>query len=83
MLALDGPSGLNMDTGREGAPCVHADATMTLALPKRGLAASEAVGRLYLADISVPPPLYAQLGVRPPGLFLTGPVVELCVSTAR
>jgi NAD(P)H-hydrate epimerase len=82
VLALDGPSGLDMDTGREGAPCVQADATMTLALPKSGLAASEAVGRLYLADISVPPQLYAHLGVKSPGLFLAGPVVELCVSAA-
>jgi hypothetical protein len=28
---------------------------MTLALPKTGLAGSETTGRLYLADISVPP----------------------------
>jgi len=82
VLALDGPSGLDMDTGHEGTPCTHADATMTLALPKPGLAASAAVGRLYLADISVPPQLYAQLGVQPPALFHAGPVVELCVSAA-
>src|SRR5258708_21455389 len=52
VLSLDGPSGLDLDTGRQGTPCVHADATMTLALPKPGLAGSEATGRLYLADIS-------------------------------
>jgi NAD(P)H-hydrate epimerase len=82
VLALDGPSGLDMDTGSQGAPCVHADATMTLALPKPGLVASEAVGRLYLADISVPPLLYARIGVTPRSLFSEERVVELHVATA-
>ena len=39
---------------------------MTLALPKEGLraaAAQDLVGELYVADISVPPALYSQLGL--------------------
>jgi NAD(P)H-hydrate epimerase len=46
---------------------------MTLALPKEGLRAPEAaslVGELYLADISVPPELYAA-----PGLALDVPFI--------
>jgi NAD(P)H-hydrate epimerase len=82
VLAPDGPSGLDMDTGHEGTPCVHADATMTLALPKPGLASSQAAGRLYLADISAPL-LYAQMGVIPPGPFRDAPVVELRSAAAR
>lgn len=54
VLALDSPSGLNVTSGRQAEPCVRADATMTLALPKTGLAEQEATGVLYLADISVP-----------------------------
>ena len=41
---------------------------MTLALPKSGLAteaARDAVGELYLADIGVPPSLYARPPLNP------------------
>jgi NAD(P)H-hydrate epimerase len=83
VLSLDGPSGLDLDTGRQATPCVRADATMTLALPKTGLAGSEATGRLYLADISVPPLLYERMGLAVPALFRGGPVVELHAVAAR
>ncbi len=73
ILALDTPSGLDTTTGTAHAPTITATATMTLALPKAGLRAPSAapyVGELYLADISVPPQLYAG-----PGLGLTvGPI---------
>jgi NAD(P)H-hydrate epimerase len=77
VLALDAPSGLDVTTGRQSAPCVRAGATMTLALPKTGLAASAVTGRLYLADISVPPSLLERMGLAASGLFRDGPVVEL------
>jgi NAD(P)H-hydrate epimerase len=63
ILALDTPSGLDTTTGLPGSPCIRAAATMTLALPKTGLLAPHAkpfVGELYLADIGVPPELYAE-----------------------
>lgn len=63
ILALDVPSGLHATTGAVMNPVVHATATMTLALPKQGLGRDEAqalVGELYLADIGVPPQLYAR-----------------------
>ena len=58
VLSLDAPSGIDTTTGRVHNPSIRAEATMTLALPKEGLRATEvknAVGELYLADISVPP----------------------------
>jgi len=60
VLALDVPSGLDAGTGEIHSPAIHADATMTLALPKTGLRqpGAENVGELYLADIGVPPELY-------------------------
>ena len=67
ILALDTPSGLDATTGRPGSPCIRAAATLTLALPKEGLRASNAeryVGELYLADIGVPPSLYGGPGLR-------------------
>jgi NAD(P)H-hydrate epimerase len=63
ILALDAPSGVDTTTGTVFNPAIKATATMTLALPKEGLRApdvDERVGELYLADISVPPCLYAE-----------------------
>lgn len=55
-LALDLPSGLDATTRRVAAPCITADATLTLALPKTGLhRAPQVVGVRYVADVSVPP----------------------------
>lgn len=78
VLALDGPSGLDLATGRVGDPCVVADATLTLALPKVGLRrAPQVVGILYAADISVPPALYERFGLRLRAPFAAAPVVRV------
>jgi NAD(P)H-hydrate epimerase len=72
VLALDAPSGLDTTTGAAGDPCIKAQATLTLALPKVGLlspGAVDVVGDLYLADISVPPELYGRLGLAVGPLF--------------
>jgi NAD(P)H-hydrate epimerase len=73
ILALDTPSGLDLATGKAQIPTIRAAATMTLALPKLGLLepdAAEFVGELYLADISVPPELYAEaFGIQVSDLF--------------
>jgi len=62
ILALDLPSGLDANTGDTLDPTIRAAATMTLALPKIGLqkAQKDIVGEIYLADIGVPPGLYAR-----------------------
>ncbi len=63
LLSLDTPSGLDTTTGTVFEPAIRAEATMTLALPKAGLLTPRVranVGELDLADISVPPALYAQ-----------------------
>ncbi len=57
IIALDIPSGLDATTGDPNKPCIEAQATLTLALPKTGLMTSQAkpyVGELYLADIGIP-----------------------------
>jgi NAD(P)H-hydrate epimerase len=83
LLALDTPSGLDVTTGHRGDPCVRADATLTLALPKTGLAGSDVTGRLFLGDISVPALLYQRMGIGVPLMFRDGPVTELADSTTR
>jgi len=82
ILALDAPSGVDTTTGRVFDPAIRATATMTLALPKEGLRAprvDEHVGELYLADISVPPSLYAEpaLGLEVGPLFAESDIVRL------
>ncbi|MEW5829960.1 MAG: NAD(P)H-hydrate epimerase [Chloroflexota bacterium] len=79
-LALDAPSGLDVTTGTAHPPTVCAAATLTLALPKNGLLQAEAapfVGELYLADISVPPELYANLGIDAPHLFAESDLIRV------
>lgn len=82
ILALDIPSGLDGSTGDAHEPTIRATATMTLALPKTGLFAAGAIpltGELYLADISVPPGLYAspalQIDVGP--IFADSDIIRL------
>ncbi len=78
VLALDTPSGLDVTTGHVGSPSIQATATITLALPKVGLLkAPRQVGRLYVADISVPALVYKRLGLTVPSLFREGPIVEV------
>lgn len=80
ILSLDAPSGLNLDNGRAYDPCIMADSTMTLALPKKGflnVKARKYFGNLYLADISVPKTVYEKIGIRIGNLFGESPIVRL------
>ena len=81
VLSLDVPSGLDASTGKVYHPCIKADATLTLALPKVGLLNNEAknmvVGDLYIADISVPPELYAQMGISIPQIFYKKTIIKV------
>ena len=82
ILALDAPSGVDTTTGTVFDPAIQATATMTLALPKEGLRApgvEEKVGELYLADISVPPELYAEpaLDLQVGYLFAENDIIRL------
>ena len=80
VLSLDAPSGLDTTSGSPGKPCIRANTTLTLALPKVGLlspSSKDVVGDLYLADISVPPELYGHLGLNIKPLFLEGPIIKI------
>jgi len=80
VVSLDVPSGLDATTGEGAGTVVSAEATLTLALPKTGLSARGAgafVGELHLADIGVPPELYARLGLHVGQLFASEEIVRL------
>jgi NAD(P)H-hydrate epimerase len=61
IIALDLPSGLDATTGEIPGEVIRPLATLTLALPKRGLA--DVPGKIVLADIGIPVGVYARLGL--------------------
>lgn len=75
VLSLDVPSGLNATTGEAPGAVIRPDRTLTLALPKTGLA--RVPGDLYLADIGIPREVYVQLGIAVGAVFGRGYWVRL------
>ena len=63
VLSLDIPSGVDSTTGEKKGEFIHADRTLTLALPKRGLLPA-LTGELYLADLGIPAKAYERIGVK-------------------
>lgn len=81
-LALDTPSGIELTEGLVHTPAIKARATLTLALPKKGLYDEEVQryrGELYIGDISVPRVLYTNPGLelKVPDLFIESDVLRL------
>jgi NAD(P)H-hydrate epimerase len=79
VVSLDVPSGLELSSGRCLEPCVRAEATLTLALPKEGLRPhiGGAAGELYLADVSVPPLVHERIGLPKAPLFTSGALLRV------
>jgi len=75
IVSYDLPSGMDPDSGEALDPCIQADYTMTLALPKTGLQNNSKVGKLYLVNIGIPNELYSRIGLKVEGLFGGGDVV--------
>jgi NAD(P)H-hydrate epimerase len=69
VISLDVPSGIDATSGETFGAHVNASLTLTLALPKTGLA-PESSGDLWLADIGIPGEVYRRVGIDvPAGLF--------------
>ena len=71
VVAYDLPSGLDPTTGACLQPCVRADSTLALALPKKAFLTEpgrQVSGRVFLADIGIPAWMYDRInkGSRPP-----------------
>lgn len=63
VVAVDLPSGLEADTGHVHGPCVRADITVTMALPKLGLLlypGRDYVGELEVAEVGYPRSIIAR-----------------------
>jgi len=66
ILSVDVPSGLDSTTGMAMNPCIKAQATATLGLPKKGLFSGDGkalAGKVYLVDIGIPLSLYSRFGI--------------------
>jgi NAD(P)H-hydrate epimerase len=67
VLAVDAPSGLDVDTGEPLGPCVQATATVTFVGPKPGfdeLECQRYVGEVIVGDIGAPRELVEELGTK-------------------
>lgn len=78
ILALDVPSGMDATTGHSPGTCIDAEATLTLALPKTGLAGA-AAGDLWLADLGIPRATFERAGLTYVDPFGGRYRVRLCV----
>jgi len=58
VIACDIPTGIDADTGNPAAPCIVADETITMIVPKPGCAAPES-GRVTVAPLAYIEPLLA------------------------
>jgi NAD(P)H-hydrate epimerase len=61
IISLDVPSGMDSTTGQTPGEFIRSYSTMTLALPKLGLA--QAAGEIVLADIGIPAETYQRIGI--------------------
>ncbi len=77
ILAIDVPSGLQADTGMGAEAAVRATATLTLAAPKPGLAGAPNAGRVFVADLGMPPALFGAAAPALAAVYAVGDLVEL------
>lgn len=75
VISLDAPTGMMVDDGSVPGDVVHADMTMSVALPKKGVRPGDAVGRLFVGDIGLPQGVFESLGVA--SVVLPGFVSEI------
>lgn len=61
IVALDVPSGIDATTGAAPGPSITPDVTLTLALPKTGLA--DVPGRLVVGDIGIPAAVFERADI--------------------
>lgn len=77
IVAADVPTGMNPDTGEAGPSCVTADFTVSMCMPKIGLAAPEAraiAGSLSLVPVGLPGKFVEEMPDARPDLQLITPM---------
>jgi len=70
ILACDVPSGLDASTGKAYSPCMKADATISLTLPKIGLRKGKKYsGKIFVGYLSVPDSVLKKAKIKPKNWF--------------
>lgn len=80
ILSLALPAGVDPDEDGPHTPHIRATVTLALGVPLRGLVLTRsqpAIGKLWLADISIPRRLCKRVGARVGPLFAAAPLVRL------
>lgn len=76
ILSIDLPSGLDPNTAEVYKPCVNANYTLCLSLPKYGVK-SEKSGKVYVLDLGVPNEALKEIGVDEQEIFANESIIEM------
>jgi NAD(P)H-hydrate epimerase len=63
VVSLDVPTGMRVDDGAVPGAVLEASITLSVALPKQGIAPGGVVGRLFIGDVGLPAALLGDLGI--------------------
>jgi len=72
ILSCDVPSGLDASTGKAFEPCIKANATIALTLPKTGLRKKDGKkfsGKIFVGYLTVPNKVLKKAGIKPKNWF--------------
>ena len=77
ILAIDNPSGFDLSSGQPKTPCINANYTLCLCLPKSSLIGKKEAGEIWVADIGVPHEVYEFLDMKIPKIFEERDLIKL------
>lgn len=77
ILSIDTPSGFDLILGQPKTPCVKANYTLCLALPKSSLIGKKEAGEIWVGDIGIPHEVYEFLDMKIPKIFEEKDLIKL------
>lgn len=69
ILSIDNPSGFDLASGEVRNPCINANYTLCMALPKSSLIGKKQAGEIWVGDIGIPHEVYEFLDMKIPKIF--------------
>lgn len=76
VVSVDIPTGVDADTGEKLEPHVEPEYTVTFGLPFQGMNEQNS-GEVWVADISIPPQVYGELGMEVGNIFSEKSLIRL------
>ncbi len=62
-LAIDIPTGLDVESGQWHVPCFHHATVLTLGMPKKHLLENDKIGDVFVGDIGLPAELFERIQI--------------------